>query len=338
MMDWFEKLTGFRETGYEETRARLKVTDGRLHSLVNGASYATGELELISLQSFRENAKSRGGLPGRLRASVVIGDVRSMHRFLENAGALFQVASQFNLLEMVRPEVTPEDGVTRYQGDHTQGPACAIAAGAATIYRNYFVPFEGGEGQTASRQLDGLADLGAALSSRTKLPVSDLWTMKNGYALCSEVGLDAITRHLRTLAPDEMDSLRGKLRIGLHSDVEATEAVGPERPQVSQALGSALPVAYCDAPSPRWELFGSLVLEAAYEATMWAAVLNAQRGASNVVFLTLLGGGAFGNPNGWIHAAIRRALELMKSFDLDVRLVSFGMPPKETLAICEEFR
>ena len=22
-MDWFEKLTGFRETGYEETRARL---------------------------------------------------------------------------------------------------------------------------------------------------------------------------------------------------------------------------------------------------------------------------------------------------------------------------
>jgi len=30
-------------------------------------------------------------------------------------------------------------GVTRYQHDHTQGPACAIACGAATIYRNYFV-------------------------------------------------------------------------------------------------------------------------------------------------------------------------------------------------------
>ena len=27
-MDWFEKLTGFRETGYEETRARLEVVDG----------------------------------------------------------------------------------------------------------------------------------------------------------------------------------------------------------------------------------------------------------------------------------------------------------------------
>jgi hypothetical protein len=52
--------------------------------------------------------------------------MRRMHRLPENAGALFQVASQFNLLEMVSPSVTPEDGVTRYQDDHTQGPACAI--------------------------------------------------------------------------------------------------------------------------------------------------------------------------------------------------------------------
>jgi hypothetical protein len=29
-MDWFEKLTGFRETGYEETRARLEVQEGTL--------------------------------------------------------------------------------------------------------------------------------------------------------------------------------------------------------------------------------------------------------------------------------------------------------------------
>lgn len=81
-----------------------------------------------------------------------------------------------------------------------------------------------------------------------------------------------------------------------------------------------------------------LVLEAAYEATLWAALLNAQRGASNVVFLTLLGGGAFGNHGGWIHAAIRRALGLMTTFDLDVRLVSYGTPSREILAIAEEFR
>ena len=131
-MDWFETLTGFRETDYDGTRAKLKVEGSRLRSLVNGKDYGIGDLELVSLQSLRERVKSAGGLPGRLKVSVVTGDVRQMHRSPENAGALFQVASQFNLLEMVSPTVTPEQGVTRYQHDRTQGPACAIAAGAAT--------------------------------------------------------------------------------------------------------------------------------------------------------------------------------------------------------------
>ena len=336
-MDWFEKLTGFRESGYDETRAQLTVMDGRLVSRINGESYGIGELELISLQALRERVKSADKLPGRLKTSVVTGDVRRMHRSPENAGALFQVASQFNLLEMVSPDVTPEHGVTRYQSDPTQGPACAIAAGAATIYRNYFAPFGGSQGQTARRQLDGLADLGDALSSATKLPVVDLWTMQNGYALGTQTGLDAIAQHLGTLTTDQIDVLRGKLRIGIHHDVEVTEAAGPDRPRVSQLFCSALPVAYSRVPPAHWEPFAVLVLEAAYEATMWATVLNAQRGASNVIFLTLLGGGAFGNHGNWIHAAIRRALKLMTAYDLDIRLVSYGTPSKEIVAIAEEF-
>jgi len=336
-MDWFEKLTGFRESGYEETRAQLTVMDGRLVSRINGESYGIGELELVSLQALRERVKSADKLPGRLKTSVVTGDVRRMHRSPENAGALFQVASQFNLLEMVSPDVTPEHGVTRYQSDPTQGPACAIAAGAATIYRNYFAPFGGSQGQTARRQLDGLADLGDALSSATKLPVGDLWTMQNGYALGTQTGLDAIAQHLGTLTTDQIDVLRGKLRIGIHHDVEVTEAAGLDRPRVSQLFCSALPVAYSRVPPAHWEPFAVLVLEAAYEATMWATVLNAQRGASNVIFLTLLGGGAFGNHGNWIHAAIRRALKLMTAYDLDIRLVSYGTPSKEIVAIAEEF-
>jgi hypothetical protein len=50
---------------------------------------------------------------------------------------LNSLASQFNLLEMTGPSVTPEDGVTRYKDDPTQGPACAIAAGAATILHRH---------------------------------------------------------------------------------------------------------------------------------------------------------------------------------------------------------
>jgi hypothetical protein len=51
-MDWFERLTGFRETGYDDTRAKLKVEASRLQSLINGKSYSIGELELVPRQAF----------------------------------------------------------------------------------------------------------------------------------------------------------------------------------------------------------------------------------------------------------------------------------------------
>jgi hypothetical protein len=236
-MDWFERLTGFRETGYDDTRAKLRIEGSRLQSLINGKNYGVGELELVSLQALRERVKSGVGLPGRLKVSVVTGDVRQMHQLPENAGALFQVASQFNLLEMVSPTVTPEHGVTRYQHDHTQGPACAIAAGAATIYRNYFAPVGGSYGQTRDRQFDGLADLGDALSRALKQPVETLWKMQNGYALCTRFGLDAIAEHLGTMLDlQSLDILRGKLCIGIHRDVEVTDATGEKRPLVSTAV------------------------------------------------------------------------------------------------------
>jgi hypothetical protein len=122
-MDWFERLAGFRECSYEETRSKLNVDGDRLLSLANGRSYGVGEFELASLQTLRDRAKSSIVASGRLKASVVRGDVRQMHRAPEYEGALFQVASQFNALEMIGPNVTPEGGVTRYEGDRTQGPA-----------------------------------------------------------------------------------------------------------------------------------------------------------------------------------------------------------------------
>ena len=69
-----------------------------------------------------------------------------------------------------------------------------------------------------------------------------------------------------------------------------------------------------------------IVLEAAYEATLWAAVINAQRGASSTVLLTSLGGGAFGNDHAWIQAATQRALEQVQGHGLDVVHVCYGTP------------
>ena len=66
-MDWLEKLTGFRETAYDDTRAKLEVGGRQLKSLVNGKSYGIGDLELVSLQSLRERVKSVQGQSGDSR-------------------------------------------------------------------------------------------------------------------------------------------------------------------------------------------------------------------------------------------------------------------------------
>ena len=334
-MDWFERLTGFPETSYEATRAQLEVSDGRLRSRANGRSYGIGWLELISLDALRAQTRDVA-VPGRLTLEIAQGDVRRMHADPRNAGALFQVASQFNLLEMIGPEVTPEAGVGRYEADPTQGPACAVAAGAGTIWRNYFVPVDGQPGQTRDRQLDALADLGAALAQGLGRPGERLWQMRNGYALPSRESLGQIDGHLRSLTDTARDALRGRLRVGWHRDVEVTDGALPG-PTVSQIYCSALPIAYGAGPASAWAAFAQLVLEAAYEATLRAGLVTAAEGGSNRVLLTRLGGGAFGNDEAWIDAAILRALALVRDQGLAVEIVSYRAPSPSLRALVAAF-
>jgi len=336
-MDWFERLTGFPECGYQDARSKLAISRERLGSMVNGKSWAIGDLEMVSLLDLRQRAVSSPLLEGKSSVRVVQGDIRKMHAIPEYAKALFQVASQFNALEMTGPSVTPEDGVTRYQFDHTQGPACAIAAGPATIYRNYFVPVGDAIGQTKGRQLDGLANLGTALSAAVERLPSDLWTMRNGYALCSRDGLEAISHHLAGLTEQQIDDLRGHLSIAIQRGVEVTDGDFAPGQLVSQAFCSALPVAYTVVEARHWRPFASLVLEAAYEATLWEAAISASQGGSKIVLLTLLGGGAFGNESDWIFSAIRRGLAKVAELDIDVRIVSYGKPSPELRDLAAEF-
>jgi hypothetical protein len=229
--------------------------------------------------------------------------------------------------------VTPEHGVARYAGDPTQGPACAIAAGAATVYRNYFAMVGDVAGQTRHRQLDAFANFGAAVARGLGRTGDGLWTMRNGYAMFTRPGVDLMSAHVESLDHKARDVLRQHLQVGLHWDVEVTDADDTPGPQVSQAFCSALPVSYNNSLSgtrgANWAPLAQLVLDAAYEATLWAAVLNAQRGASNTVLLTSLGGGAFGNDEVWIRAAMQHAIQAVSGHGLDVVFVSYGAPSPE---------
>jgi hypothetical protein len=54
--------------------------------------------------------------------------------------------------------------------------------------------------------------------------------------------------------------------------------------------------------------------------------------------LTLLGAGAFGNDQRWILGAMRRALDTVSAFEIDVRIASYGPPSAALLDLVKEFQ
>jgi len=317
-MSWFENLTGCVEESPESVQKHLFIDGQRLHSRLNQKSWLCGELETPTLAQLRQRVSHIKRDLAPISVRNVVGNVQHLHLNRANENAVFQVASQFNLLEMTSPRVTPECGVGIYEHDFTQGPACAIAAGAGTIYRNYFVDINGRIGQTADNQIDCLSGI-AKLFDNSK---QRLWKMVNGYALPSAEGLEEINRKLESMDEAALDAVRQALQIGLHWDTQVT--LGDASHAVSQAYCSAMPVAYTPHTKELWAPLAKLVLEAAYEATICAAILNVDRNRNNRLFLTRLGGGAFGNSPDWITNAISRSLELYSDSGLDVAIVSYG--------------
>ena len=70
------------------------------------SAMAVADLNSPELRERTRELVRAGG--GELRVSSLQGDVRRLHTQPLNNSALFQVASQFNLLEMTGPDVTPE--------------------------------------------------------------------------------------------------------------------------------------------------------------------------------------------------------------------------------------
>jgi hypothetical protein len=159
--------------------------------------------------------------------------------------------------------------------------------------------------------------------------------MRNGYALASRGGLIAISDRLRESTEKELDDLRKLLRIGIQWNTQVT--LREARHTVSQAYCSALPIAYSTHAPNLWEKFARLVLEASYEATICAAILNSCNRGNRKLFLTLLGGGAFGNAADWIIEGIQRALNLYKHSDLDVAIVSYGSSKQSVQQLVDRF-
>jgi len=315
-MTWFRDLFGFVEQDYDTTKARFDIDHTTLISRANGRRFEAGAFETPNLETLRARAGDSSGGCGLTHEAI--GDVLELHAV--HPAAMFQVASQLNCLEFADPRETPEDGVTPYADDPTQGPACALAAAAATVYRNYFAPVGETTGQRADRQIDNFADAAARLGA----PEAYL-TVRNGYAFSDEARLIASAAALERVGRDDFI---GRMRIGVQTRAQVTFAsrfVEPLQPcVVSQAYCSALSCGYDRSPLRRWAPLATAVLDAAYEATLLAARAGVREGTcSGLVWLTFLGGGAFGNDPAWIAEAIVRALRVAGDASLDVRIAHY---------------
>lgn len=318
---------------------KFRGATGELEPVVlicpDGTKRHVGPFETPRLAEMRAAVTSEGepvGLGG-LRYGNVAGDARSLILDPANAGAVFQVASQLNCLEMVGPNVRPEDGVTIYGSDRTQGPACAMAAPAGTVYRNFLC--QGGHGQSGGshRQIDTASGAADCLDNAK----NKYWSVSNGYLLPTAPGkMRALGDRLS--ADNELsERVRDSLGVGIHWDTQTARRRRDDADhvphRVCQVFCSAMPLAYAKStPVGDWAAFARLVLEAAYENVLCAgALLAARRNERQQVFLTAIGGGVFGNPTSWVADAILRALRRYALHPLDVTLVSYKhIPGPET--------
>lgn len=342
--DWFEQTYGFNEQRlrYESVRKQFLLEENNtvLVSVANGRKFNIGRFETPLLEELNKrledllSASSEFDFGGSfhdedgddtflsgLEFDHLSGDVKGLLRDPKNEGAVFQVASRFNCLENTDCKMTPDAGISKYVEDDTQGPTCAVACSAGTIYRNYFVN-DRGQGGKKGKQIDCLTDTGKMLGNED----NKFWTMQNGYALPSKQGsMKDLSRHfiMKGFLPNRVMET---LKVGIQWDTEVVTMEKTEKPHcVTQVYCSALPISYTTSNKDDFEIFARIVLGAAYQATFIVAAMKAIQTKKRVdLYLTKIGGGLFANRSKWIADSIRGCLRRYEEFPLNVHLVHYG--------------
>ena len=170
-LDWFQLAFGFKEDPsllYENDNKYISVDyNGHdkqpncsdvgstsidncptLTSKITNEVFQCGIFSTTSLAQLRERNTSRLSYDADtntennsiLKLSVEVGDAASLHE--KYPFSTIQVASQLNCLEFMSQTGNPENGVTNYAYDHTQGPACCLCTAPAIVYRNYYHPYQ----------------------------------------------------------------------------------------------------------------------------------------------------------------------------------------------------
>jgi hypothetical protein len=296
-----------------------------LQSKANERKYSCGKFEIknkVQLQSTNANSNDEKQTNKKEKESndtsnvkqMVVNDLEDL--YVKFPDSVFQVASQFNCLEFATPYSVPEDGISDYEYDRTQGPASALICLPATVYRNFFVPMPSNTddddattmgqydvviGQTEKNQINNLAKVEKILNNAD----DDYFTVENGYVDSTTPQLSRLTKRLID-EPELAQQLEDAVCVGIQTDADSV--IDPDKPVsvAAQVFCSALSCGYSSVDAiDDWKPLAMIVLKAAYKCTLMHAINNSK---AKRVFLTFLGGGAFKNKMDWIVEAMCEAI------------------------------
>lgn len=227
----------------------------------------------------------------------------SASEFTENA--VQQVASQFNFLESVSPRYT---SVEDYPRDRTQGPQASIGSPWALLLRDYAVVHN----KLGDQPLfDGLTTS----------------QYEGGYL------------QLAKMSQEEKEALRAKIEKDKGSlNVLVQGAVPQFRKEKMTQVFVAAPSFQGFSPPASGsvdEKICELLVASQYKATAQAAAIQSVKTGRPVnLHLTLVGQGAFNNPDSVLKAALAEVFTVVDGFNVNVFIHGFSSKDIEKIQSC----
>lgn len=361
---WFTNVFGFEENAAnfattqkasfdvkrsDKDKDHILMTVNKRKDIDIGVFRYRSVKQLLDVASANTSAKSVFGFDPtkNLKYYTVTSTASAVHTNPSYYGSIFQVASQFNALEMPNQGTTPQQGITKYVLDKTQGPVCAMVCPFGTLYRNYFsMPNASTNEQPADKSVNSNPQTGTAsggtdpgnnqintLTELMKIPEFNGLRFQNGYIFVKDkTQLDAINKYLST--PENFWKAMMAIKYVIQEDTPVVNLSDGKilDHKVSQIYCSAYPVAYSIGGSgvpgtsaKDYALLSSMILHAVYYSTLAYAVSRiTEDDIRKKVFLTKVGGGVFENNMYLIHTAIHNAVRHFIAYPIDVYIVNYG--------------
>ena len=310
---WFIRTFGFEEKNYEQTRAKfLEMFFEENCKTLNTINI--GAFAIYNNFFLRNNIKFF--TTANLQVTNIAEDIRNIHFNYKNS--TIQVASQLNCLEMINPYIRPENGITIYSQDNTQGPICSLCCPAGLAYRNYI--YNGG--QTYNNQICLLRE---AMEYLKSLDLSINYNIMNGYLVLHNTN-DLL--RINNLLDNNIirQNFKGYIKSGSHTHQGVLNKLDYT---INHVYCSGIPINYNESITDKalWSKLSLVWLESMYENTLLIAYKNnSELGRNEPCFLTKLGGGVFGMDDNIIIMAINNSISFMRKekIYIDVYIVHYG--------------